>query len=60
VVDLGPEGGEGGGEIVAMGTPEQIAQTERSHTGKYLFEVLARAQATAPLKKGSKNADASV
>ncbi|MDP9150414.1 MAG: excinuclease ABC subunit UvrA, partial [Myxococcota bacterium] len=42
VVDLGPEGGEGGGEIVAQGTPEQIAAVERSHTGHYLREVLVR------------------
>ncbi len=42
VVDLGPEGGEGGGEIVAVGTPEQVAASERSYTGKYLKEVLAR------------------
>ncbi|MDP9000909.1 MAG: excinuclease ABC subunit UvrA [Myxococcota bacterium] len=42
VIDLGPEGGEGGGEIVAVGTPEQIAQSERSHTARYLVEVLAR------------------
>ncbi len=43
VVDLGPEGGEGGGEIVAAGTPEQVAETARSHTGKYLKDVLSRA-----------------
>ena len=36
VIDLGPEGGEGGGEIVGAGTPEQIARIERSHTGRYL------------------------
>jgi excinuclease ABC subunit A len=42
VLDLGPEGGEGGGELVAVGTPEQIAATERSYTGKYLKDVLAR------------------
>jgi excinuclease ABC subunit A len=42
VVDLGPEGGEGGGEIVAVGTPEQVAASERSHTGRYLKDVLAR------------------
>ncbi len=46
VLDLGPEGGEGGGEMVAVGTPEQIAQAPRSHTGKYLGEVLARATPT--------------
>jgi len=43
VIDLGPEGGEGGGEIVAVGTPEQVADTARSHTGKYLKDVLSRA-----------------
>jgi excinuclease ABC subunit A len=42
VIDLGPEGGEGGGEIVAVGTPEQIAASERSHTGHFLKDVLAR------------------
>jgi excinuclease ABC subunit A len=36
VVDLGPEGGAGGGRILAEGTPEQIAQTPGSHTGTYL------------------------
>ncbi len=38
VIDLGPEGGDGGGTIVAEGTPEQIAKIERSYTGKYLSE----------------------
>jgi len=41
IIDLGPEGGEEGGEVVAIGTPEQIAQVESSHTGRYLREVLA-------------------
>jgi len=36
VIDLGPEGGDGGGEIVAVGTPEEIAANERSITGRYL------------------------
>jgi excinuclease ABC subunit A len=45
IVDLGPEGGEGGGEIVAVGSPEQVAQAERSHTGVYLRDVLARSSA---------------
>ncbi|MGL5878511.1 MAG: excinuclease ABC subunit UvrA, partial [Xenococcaceae cyanobacterium] len=40
VVDLGPEGGDRGGEIIAIGTPEEIANHEKSHTGKYLKEVL--------------------
>ena len=40
VVDLGPEGGDGGGEIVANGTPEQVANTKGSHTGYYLKALL--------------------
>ncbi len=40
VIDLGPEGGERGGEIVAEGTPEQVAAAERSHTGRFLRSVL--------------------
>src|SRR5699024_4234022 len=36
IVDLGPEGGSGGGQIVATGTPEQVAQIESSHTGRFL------------------------
>jgi len=42
VIDLGPEGGGAGGEIVAQGTPEVIAASERSHTGRYLAKVLGR------------------
>jgi excinuclease ABC subunit A len=42
VVDLGPEGGEAGGTIIAEGTPEQVAQVDGSYTGKYLREVLPR------------------
>jgi excinuclease ABC subunit A len=42
VIDLGPEGGEGGGRIIATGTPEQIAKNKASHTGKYLKPVLKR------------------
>jgi excinuclease ABC subunit A len=44
VIDLGPEGGSGGGEIVAVGTPEAIAASPRSHTATYLAEVLRRAR----------------
>jgi excinuclease ABC subunit A len=40
IIDLGPEGGEGGGEVVATGTPEQIAANEESHTGRALRPVL--------------------
>ncbi|WP_394826402.1 excinuclease ABC subunit UvrA [Pendulispora albinea] len=45
VVDLGPEGGEGGGQIVAVGTPEQVAKSGIAHTSHYLREVLERASA---------------
>ncbi|MEO1139132.1 MAG: excinuclease ABC subunit UvrA [Pseudomonadota bacterium] len=41
IIDIGPEGGDGGGEIVAVGTPEDVAAVERSHTGHYLKEMLA-------------------
>ncbi|MCZ6503924.1 MAG: excinuclease ABC subunit UvrA, partial [Gammaproteobacteria bacterium] len=41
IVDLGPEGGDGGGEIIAYGTPEQVAQCRHSFTGQYLKPVLA-------------------
>jgi excinuclease ABC subunit A len=42
VIDLGPEGGDGGGQIVAVGPPEHIAAQAHSHTGRFLKEVLAR------------------
>tara|TARA_R100000789_G_scaffold1097_3_gene3845 strand:+ start:4694 stop:7555 length:2862 start_codon:yes stop_codon:yes gene_type:complete len=41
LLDIGPEGGDGGGEIVATGTPEDVADAPRSHTGRYLKEILA-------------------
>jgi len=41
IVDLGPEGGDGGGTVIATGTPEDIAMTKGSHTGHYLEEILS-------------------
>ena len=41
VVDLGPEGGEDGGRVLAMATPEQVAHVPESHTGRYIREVLS-------------------
>ncbi len=41
VIDMGPEGGDGGGELVAAGTPEDVAKVSASHTGRYLAKVLA-------------------
>jgi excinuclease ABC subunit A len=43
VIDLGPEGGTGGGQVVAVGTPEDIAQCDASHTGRWLQKVLSKA-----------------
>ena len=42
LIDLGPEGGDGGGEIVAAGTPDDVARTPVSYTGAFLKPVLAR------------------
>jgi excinuclease ABC subunit A len=42
ITDLGPEGGDSGGEIVAAGTPEDIVKVKRSYTGAFLAPVLAR------------------
>lgn len=42
IIDIGPEGGEGGGTVVASGTPEEVAQVPGSFTGKYLQEILGR------------------
>jgi excinuclease ABC subunit A len=47
VIDLGPEGGDGGGRIVAVGTPEQVAACAQSFTGKYLRQVLQPSKAAA-------------
>ena len=47
IIDLGPEGGEDGGAIVATGTPEQVAQIETSHTGRYLRSALAEGRSHA-------------
>ena len=58
VIDLGPEGGDRGGNIVAAGVPEAIAKTAGSHTGHYLAEVLARAEAKPASKKKAASAAA--
>ena len=41
IVDLGPEGGDGGGRVVAMGTPEEVAENKASYTGLYLKKLLS-------------------
>ena len=40
IIDLGPEGGEGGGNIIATGTPEQLTKIKESYTGHYLSKIL--------------------
>lgn len=52
LIDLGPEGGDGGGTVVAQGTPEQVSLVEQSYTGQYLSQVLARHAARATAKAG--------
>ncbi len=47
IIDIGPEGGDGGGRVVAEGTPEEVAAVAESHTGRYLKDVLAHARAAA-------------
>ncbi len=42
VIDLGPEGGAGGGEVVVAGTPETVARAARSYTGRYLAALLGK------------------
>ncbi len=49
IIDLGPEGGDKGGEIIATGTPEAVAQNEKSYTGKYLQQALRRYPVAAEL-----------
>src|SRR5213595_590671 len=44
IIDLGPEGGDGGGQIIAQGTPEQVAANKASYTGRYLREALSAAR----------------
>ncbi|MGE0410249.1 MAG: excinuclease ABC subunit A, partial [Amphiplicatus sp.] len=58
IIDLGPEGGDGGGRIVAAGPPEEVAKNPKSHTGAFLKPVLAktkpRAAAAMARKKAAK------
>ncbi|MBC6315800.1 excinuclease ABC subunit UvrA [Listeria grandensis] len=54
IIDLGPEGGDGGGQIIAKGTPEQVAKVTKSYTGKYLKPILERDKARMKKKVASK------
>ena len=62
IIDLGPEGGDGGGEIVAEGTPEDVAKVKSSWTGKFLAETFKRQderRASAKRKKPTRKASSS-
>jgi excinuclease ABC subunit A len=54
VLDLEPEGGDKGGEIVAEGTPEQVADEQRSYTGQYLASLLRGPRAELPVTRTRK------
>jgi excinuclease ABC subunit A len=58
IVDLGPEGGDGGGEIVVAGAPEAVAKEKRSYTGKFLAPVLGRRDAADAEGRGKKGMEA--
>jgi excinuclease ABC subunit A len=60
LIDLGPEGGSGGGAIVGTGTPEHIAAIAASHTGRYLAPLLGMPEAKSSLKVSGKKASASM
>jgi len=59
LIDLGPEGGELGGKIIATGTPEQVARNSQSHTGKFLARVLANANGNGQAKQTQNGASKS-
>jgi excinuclease ABC subunit A len=54
IIDLGPEGGDKGGQVVATGTPEQVAACAASYTGQYIGEMLARERRRSP-KRGKQS-----
>jgi len=58
IVDLGPEGGAGGGRVIATGTPEEVARTPRSHTGRFLAAALGAAPARAPGRRPASEQEA--
>ena len=60
LIDLGPEGGDGGGSLVASGTPEEVARSTRSHTGRYLADMLGVKPTTTKKKRTRKRAAAGV
>jgi excinuclease ABC subunit A len=58
VVDMGPDGGDGGGEVIAVGTPEDVAKNKKSYTGKFLVETFRRQEERRARQKGKPKAAA--
>ena len=58
VIDLGPEGGEEGGEVIATGTPEEVAKVKDSYTGQFLAAILPSRARTGKTPAGSTNGSA--
>jgi excinuclease ABC subunit A len=54
IVDLGPEGGDAGGQVVAVGTPEEVAQVAASYTGQYLKQLLDKRGGASKAKRPAK------
>ena len=54
IVDLGPDGGDRGGRVVALGTPEQVARSKRSYTGTALSEILSNGRSRRTARKRPK------
>jgi excinuclease ABC subunit A len=57
IVDLGPEGGDAGGQVVAIGTPEEIAANQASYTGQYLKQVFDRRRSGKAAKRAAQAAE---
>jgi excinuclease ABC subunit A len=55
IIDLGPDGGAAGGEVIATGTPEQVAQIERSYTGRFVRPLLERSRRPRAGARGASN-----
>jgi excinuclease ABC subunit A len=55
IVDMGPEGGSGGGTVVAEGTPEDVAKIEASHTGGFLAEILGQQRVEVRATRGKRS-----
>jgi excinuclease ABC subunit A len=56
IIDLGPEGGEEGGEVLATGTPEQVAASTKSYTGEFLADLVEPEVKVSRARKGRKKA----